>query len=255
MELWMSELGKFPMWHSNQGWRARIVVIYPGGGWHHISDFHKLAPKGVAMAGNGVPRHKDESAEVMMHLDENVVSIAASLASYRPDVILWCCTAGSFIKGKGHDEKLIMEMEKATQVPCTTTATAVMAAFRQLRMKKVCVVTPYPDPVNEIEKKFLEDNGFQIPKIEGLDLVDNNIIAHVSQNVLYRLAKKAWLPETDGLFISCTGLDVLDIIEPLEQDLGKPVVTSNQASYWQAFKMAKVGEPIQGFGRLLREPR
>jgi maleate isomerase len=255
MELWMDKLGKFPMWHSNQGWRARIVVIYPGGGWHHISDFHKLAPKGVAMAGNGVPRHKDESAEEMMHLDEQVVNIAASLASYRPDVMLWCCTAGSFIKGKGHDKRLIREMEKATQVPCTTTTTAVMAAFRQLHMKKICLVTPYPDNVNEIEKKFFEDHGFKVPIVRGLDLVDNSIIAHVSQNVLFRLAKKAYSSKADGIFISCTGLDVLDVIEPLEQDIGKPVVTSNQASFWHAFKLAKVGEPIQGFGRLLREPR
>jgi hypothetical protein len=70
MELWMDKLGKFPMWHSNEGWRARIVVIYPGG-WHHIS-FLALAPKAF-MAGASA-RHKDRSAEEMMHLDEQVVN-------------------------------------------------------------------------------------------------------------------------------------------------------------------------------------
>jgi maleate cis-trans isomerase len=63
------------------------------------------------------------------------------------------------------------------------------------------------------------------------------------------------VPEADGVFISCTGLDAMDIIEPLEQDLGKPVVTSNQASYWLAFKMARMGEPIYGYGKLLSMPR
>jgi maleate cis-trans isomerase len=77
----------------------------------------------------------------------------------------------------------------------------------------------------------------------------------VSPNVMYKLAKTADVPETDCMFISCTGLDVLDIIEPLEEDLGKPVVTSNQASYWLAFKMAKIRQTIQGYGKLLREPR
>lgn len=57
------------------------------------------------------------------------------------------------------------------------------------------------------------------------------------------------------MFISCTGIDALDVIEALEQDLGKPVVTSNQAAYWMCFKMAGIGEPIEGYGRLLREPR
>jgi hypothetical protein len=56
-------------------------------------------------------------------------------------------------------------------------------------------------------------------------------------------------------WFSCTGIDALDVIDSLEKDLGKPVVTSNQASYWQCFEMAKVGEPIEGHGRLFREPR
>jgi maleate isomerase len=250
-----ADLGKYPLWYSNQGWRARIGVIYPGAGFHHIGDFHKLAPKGVAIGCAAVPRHKDESAEAMMHLDEHVVDRAKIVAGSYPDVIAWICTAGSFMKGKGHDERLIKEMEAATHIPCTTTSSAMMAAFRQLGMKKISMATPYPLNVNEIEKKFLEDNGFNVLKCDGMDLTDNNILAHLTPNVLYRLAKAVDVPEADGVFISCTGLDALDVIEPLEQDLGKPVVTSNQASYWLAFKMAKVSEPIHGYGRLMREPR
>jgi len=254
-KLKMSEVGRYPLWRSDQSWRALIAVIHPGAGNHHINDFHKLAPKGVYMGSTGIPLHEDESAETMMHLDEHVVDAARLVAANKPDVIAWVCTAGSFMKGKGHDERLIKEMEEATHIPCTTTSTAVMAAFRQLGIKKLCLATPYPLDVNEIEKKFLGENGFEVLKADGLDLVDNRILTHLSPNVLYRIAKAIDLPEADGLFISCTGLDVLDIIEPLEKDLGKPVVTSNQASYWLTFKMARVGEPIQGYGRLLREPR
>lgn len=254
-ELWMSKLSRYPLWRSNQSWRALIGIIYPGAGQHHLADFHKLAPNGVFVGATSVPRHKDESLEAMMHLDEHVVEAAKQLAASRPDVIGWICTAGSFLKGKGHDERLIKEMEEATGIPCMTTSTAVMAALRQLRAKKLCVATPYPLNVNEVEKKFLEDNGFQVLKCDGLDLVDNNILGNLPPTVLYRLAKAIDVPEAEAMFISCTGLDVLDIIEPLEHDLGKPVITSNQASYWLTFKMARVGEPIQGYGRLLREPR
>jgi maleate isomerase len=254
-QLWMSEIGRYPLWRSNQTWRALIGVIHPGGGQHHIADFHKINPKGVHMASTGVPRHKDETAESLMHLDEFVVDAARLLAPAKPDVIAWICTAGSFMKGKGHDERLIKEMEEATEIPCTTTSTAVMAAFEQLGIKKLCMATPYPLDVNEVEKKFLEDNGYEVLKCDGLDLVDVGILTNVSPNVLYRLAKAIDVPEADGIFISCTGLDAMDVIEALEQDLGKPVVTSNQASYWLAFKMARVGEPIQGYGRLLSTPR
>jgi maleate cis-trans isomerase len=115
--------------------------------------------------------------------------------------------------------------------------------------------TPYPNNVNDIEKKFLEDNGFKVLKCEGMDLVDNNILAHLPPSVLYRMGKAVDTPDSDGVFISCTGIDALDVIEALEQDLGKPVFTSNQVAYWMLFKMAGVGEPIQGYGRLMREPR
>ena len=250
-----SQKAKFPLWRSNYGFRARIGIIHPGGGDGHISDFYKIAPKGVSCGSSGVPLHKDESAEEMMHLDEHVVEAAKIIAGTKPDVIAWVCTAGSFLKGKGHDERLIKEMEKATNIACTTTSTAIMAALKELGIKRLCLVTPYPKDVNEIEKKFIEDNGVKVVKADGLDLVEIYVLGHLSPNVLYRTAKAADVPESDGLFISCTGLDTFDIIEPLEYDLKKPVITSNQASYWLAFKMAGVGEPIKGYGTLLDRPR
>ena len=87
-----------------------------------------------------------------------------------------------------------------------------------------------------------------------MDITDNNVITHLSPTVLYRMAKAIDTPEADGIFISCTGLDALDVIETLEQDLGKPVVTSNQASFWMAFRMAGVGDATPGFGRLMSLP-
>lgn len=250
-----ADLGPHPMWYSNQGQRARIGILYPGAGFHPLADFRKLAPAGVAVGATGVPRHKDESAEAMIHLDEHVVEAAKIVAGSHPDVIAWICTAGSFMKGKGHDERLIREMQEATGVPCTTTATALMAAFRHLGIRKFAMCTPYPFDVNEIEKRFFEDNGFKVVKCDGLDLVDNNILAHLPPSVLYRLAKSVDTPDADAVFISCTGLDAMDVIAPLEEDLGKPVITSNQASFWHAFQMARIGARIDGYGTLMSAPR
>jgi maleate isomerase len=242
---------RFPLWQSAHGWRARIGIVYPGSGFIHIGDFRKLAPDGVALGACGVPRHPDDSAEAMLKLDEHMIDAARIVAGNRPDVIAWMCTAGSFLKGKGYDRKLIAEMEAATGIASTTTSTAVVEAFRALGLKRIAMATPYPLEVNAIEKRFFEDHGFEIVACDGLDLLDNNIITHLPPTVAYRLGKSVDVPEADGLFISCTGLDSLDAIAPLEADLGKPVVTSNQASFWQAFRMAKVGDAIAGYGRLM----
>ncbi|MDR1245573.1 MAG: Asp/Glu racemase [Clostridiales Family XIII bacterium] len=256
MKLSTKDLGPYQLWRSNQGWRARIGVIYPGPGWHHIGDFYKLAPNGVAVGGIGVPRHKDESAEEMLHLDEQVVEKAKMFVSYSPDVILWNCTAGSFLKGKDHDAELINQMEEATGgITCTSTSTSLCLAFRTTDVKKIAMCTPYPNDVNDVEKRYFEDNGFEIVNCIGLDLVDNNILANLAPSVLYKLARTADVPEAEAVFISCTGLDALDVIDALEQDIGKPVFTSNQAACWNAFRLAKIGAPIQGYGSLLSRSR
>jgi len=255
MAIKMGELNKYPLWRNNNGWRSRIGLIYPGPGWMHLADFHKLAPKGVTCGGIGVPRHKDESAEEMLHLDEQVVEKAKMFVSYKPDVIAWCCTAGSFLKGKQHDEELIAQMEAETGITCTSTSTSLKAAFNFMGCKSIAICTPYPNDVNEVEKQYFIDNGFEVPNIIGFDLVDNNILANLSPNVLYRLAREADVPEADAVFISCTGLDALDVIEALEQDLGKPVFTSNQATIWNCFRLAGIGAPIEGYGSLMRKPR
>jgi maleate cis-trans isomerase len=128
-----------------------------------------------------------------------------------------------------------------------------LAAFEKLGIKKVCLAMPYIDDVNEREKQFLEDNGIEVLKYKGLQLLDVRDIINVSPYTMYQLAKEVDLPEADAIFISCAGLGVLDIIQMLEDDLGKPVMSTNQIGIWHAFQIAKVGEPIQGFGRLLRE--
>ena len=254
-----SENAKYPLFRASYGWRAKIGVIHPGGGENHIMDFFKVAPKGVAISSAGVPFHKDESEDSMLHLDEKVVEMASQVLARSnaapPNVIAWICTAGSFLRGKGHDQNLIEQMEKATNIPCTTTSTAIIEAFKELGIRRLLLLTPYPMNVNEIEMQFIEDNGVKVVKTDGLDLVEINVLANIPHGVLYEMARRADIPEADGVFISCTGLDAMDAIEPLEYDLGKPVVTSNQASYWLAFKMAGIREPIKSYGTLFDRPR
>ncbi|MBS7635542.1 maleate cis-trans isomerase, partial [Candidatus Bathyarchaeota archaeon] len=108
---------------------------------------------------------------------------------------------------------------------------------------------PYPEEINIKEKEFLEGNGFKVTRIEGLPS-PMGISIHRPEEA-YRLARKVDSEENDGIFISCTNFRTLEIIEIL--DTGKPVVTSNQATFWKALRMIGVRAKIQGFGRLLRD--
>ena len=252
MRQFAHDLSPLPLWRSDIGWRARIGIIYIGNGWIPIDAFNKIAPKGVAMGGLGVPRHKNQSAEEMLKLDDMVPELVKQFVSYSPDVILWNDTAASFMRGKEYDVEFIKMMEESTGgIKCTTTSTSLCQAFTTMKVSTLAMVTPYAKEVNEKEIKYFGEQGFNIVNCVGLDLMDPYILANVSSSVLYKLARMADVPEADGMFISCTGIDSLDIIEPLEQDLGKPVFTSNQSAFWNALRLAKIGAPIEGYGSLL----
>ncbi len=112
------------------------------------------------------------------------------------------------------------------------------------------MATPYSREVNEAEKLFLEGSGFQVTSIIGPLLSDPRLVPQIPSAEMYKLARKADRDDADAMFISCTGLHVIDIIEMLEKDLGKPVITSNQVTFRAALRKLGVHERIEGLGRL-----
>ncbi len=243
--------------YPQRGWKALIGVIHPNGSPQAAADFKKLAPPGVDAVIAWVPNHKNESTEEMMKLSDHVVEVAGSgFFRNSPDVLLWCCTAGSFLKGAGFDLELIEGMKKGSGVlQATTTSTAIIAAFKELGVKKLAMCTPYPRTANELEKKFIEAHGIELTRCEGFEFVDFQDMHRAQPHDYYEFGKLCDTPDADAVFISCTGIDVLEIIDPLEKTLGKPVIASNQASYWHAFKLARVMDPVAGYGTLMNRPR
>jgi len=107
--------------------------------------------------------------------------------------------------------------------------------------------------LNALGKSFLEDHGFEVLGMKGLGLVSNLDIGKEPPSTAYRLAREVFRPEADAVFISCTNFRTIEVIEALEADLGKPVVTSNQASLWKALRVGGIREKIFGYGSLLEE--
>jgi maleate isomerase len=76
----------------------------------------------------------------------------------------------------------------------------------------------------------------------------------VSGAEAYRLGRSADVPDADAVFIACTALPTLDVLAPLEADLGKPVVSANQATMWGALRLAGVATTgLEGRGALYRQ--
>lgn len=232
------------------GWRGRIGLITPSPGSSTEAEFNRYRPEGVAVLTTRIPL-LGISVEALNKMYTYVEEAALLLAdTAEVDVIVFGCTAGSLVRGAGWDREIVQRLVKLTGRKATTTSTGVLEALTALGVGRVAVATPYSAEVNEAEKAFLDNQGFRVTRIIGPLLSDPKRVPQIPPEDMYRLAKEADTPDADAMFISCTGLHVLGIIDMLERDLGKPVIASNQVSLWSALKQLGVKEKIQGLGRL-----
>ena len=235
------------------GWRARIGLIVPSSNTTMEPEFWKMAPKGVSIHTARVRLAKVE-VEELRRMAEESVKAALDLATAKVDIIVYGCTTGSLLEGPEWERNLRESMEKATQTKTITTAEAVIKALKKLDVKKVAVATPYIEELNEREKKFLEAYGIKVASIKGLNIVENTEIGKQPPWIAYRLALSVIEEnrDIDGLFISCTNFRTLEIINPLEEKLKVPVISSNIASMWLALRTLGIRDSIN-YGTLLRE--
>lgn len=233
------------------GWRGKIGLIYPAPGTAGEVEFHRIAPEGVAVLTTRIPLEKVD-AQALIRMADHTEQAASLLAQAKPDVIAYCCTAGSLVKGMGYDKEIIERIESRTGISAITTTTAVVDGLNVLKVRRVAVVTPYPDEINEREKAFMEGSGFEITYIKGLGVSDPQKMQDVRPEQMYRLAKEAYTERPDALFISCTGISVIEVIEPLEKDLAIPVITSNQATMWASLRKINIRDLIDGLGKLFK---
>ncbi|MDR1045456.1 MAG: maleate cis-trans isomerase [Candidatus Adiutrix sp.] len=225
------------------GWRKKIGLIFPSTGNAPEVEFHRYAPEGVAVSTTRVLFER-VTPEGLEEMGGRVIEAARLLATGQPDLLVFACTTGSLIKGLGYDREIIDRMEQASGVKSITTTTAVIEALKTLGAGKLIVPTPYSGQVNAIEKKFLEDSGYEVLAIKGLDYLDPALMPKVTPDQMYRLTEELFTPEADTIFISCTGLGILDVIPMMERDFQRQVLTSNQTSLWHALRTLSIRDQL-----------
>ncbi|WP_456321554.1 maleate cis-trans isomerase family protein [Palaeococcus sp. (in: euryarchaeotes)] len=234
------------------GWRGRIGLIVPSSNTTMEMELHEALPEGVSLHTARMPL-KGVTEEELLKMSALAVESAKLLKDADVDLILYGCTSGSFIGGENFENELEEKIEDEVKIPVVTTSSAILAALNALEAQQILVLTPYTEEINKREREFLEANEFEVLDIRGMGIVENTKIGRLEPYEAYRLAKAMFTEEADALFISCTNFRTFEIIEALEDDLGVPVITSNQASLWYALRELEINESILGLGTLLRE--
>jgi len=233
---------------------CRIGLVVPSLNVVIEPEFHKMAPEGVSAHATRMLLQGEMTRESYARMAQDAATTAALLRTARVDVIAYACTSGSFLED---GDRITETLEREGGVPAVTTAQAVIEALHVLGLKRIAVGTPYVDFANEAERMFLENAGFEVTDLYGLGLGDTpesriSIGRQKWQKVL-EIARRVDSSDADGVFISCTNLATIGVLEQLEQELEKPVFSSNVATFWSVLSRGGFSDPVPGYGSLLRD--
>jgi maleate isomerase len=237
------------------GWRARLGFLLPPGNPTVEAEMMALAPAGVSLhfhrlaVGGGVPGALDNQDERTRTMVDSLDASVELLAMVKPDIIVVAHTATSYHLGREREAELLARLTASTGIRVVTAFGSVVAALERLGVRRVALGAPYSAETTAQGHAHLEAHGFAVVKSDNLKGVTN--IYDETAERAYGLARSVDRQEAEAVFLSGTGMPTLPVLDLLEQDLRKPVISSASAMMWHALRSCGVGQPILGYGRLL----
>jgi maleate cis-trans isomerase len=239
--------------------RARIGVLVPFTNTNLEPDMVRLCPPGCTLhfarlGGYDVDEIPDAAQMAGLgaaDLDEPLRLIAG----VRPDVILYGCTSATLTHGPAFDRDLAARAEAMTGAKTVTAAGALVAALTALGVRRVAFASPYVDEINDQAIAFLAASGFETVSRAGVGVALGNYgQGEMTPDEVFALACTADGAGAEALVLSCTDMRAVETIERLEQALGKPVVSSNQALAFAALRHLGMQPGSIRCGRLFCDP-
>lgn len=204
-----------------------------------------LPPAGISMHTTRVAFTNPTTPESLRQMQPLLGDAARLLLPDIPLKAIWySCTAASAILGDAAVEAAISAGRPG--VPVVTPPVAAVEAFFQLGAGRIAVLTPYLPETAAGLTRYFEARGVEVAGALSLGLEDDRDMARVTGGSIRAAAAAANRDDADALFISCTALPALAEIDAIEAAIGKPVVTSNQASLWALGRLAGAPVPVPG---------
>ena len=166
------------------------------------------------------------------------------------DTVAYGCTSGTIAIGEDRVKEKIQLAKPNCYV--TTPITSAIKAFKLMNIKKIAVFTPYPESVNKTIYEYFSNKNIEVFSFGTFNLNLDSDIAKIDQQYLSETLIKLDISKADALFISCTALPALEIIDEIEKKINKPVLSSNQTLIWDTIRSVGYKLPIEGYGKLLR---
>ena len=191
--------------------------------------------------------------------NENLIKMSSTITEVSEDIlpnekldcVVYGCTSGTIAAGYDVIKKKVNLAKPDAKV--TTPSTAAINALKKMNINKIAIFTPYSKSLNDDVIKYFEKENFQITANAYYDISNDLDIGKVDETYLYETLVNMDLGDAEGLFISCTALPALSIIDKLEKKLNKVVFSSNQVLIWDTLQSIGKNNSINGFGKLFKD--
>ena len=227
-----------------------IGLIIPSGNRLTEPQFNRYLPSSVGAHVTRL-RMTGKFRKPLAELKRPLIEAAEALSDLKPSVIVFHCTANSMESGLAHEKAIVEIVEQASGCPTITTAQALTQAFNHFGIKKLVLISPYVQATNQLEVNYLRETGFTVLHELGLAL-EPHAYSSVTPEEWKKVVKENLRADADGYFLSCTNTRMIEAIDDLERDLGKPVVNSNQAVLWTCLNKLGIRHSGEKLGRLFQ---
>ena len=230
----------------------RIGLITLASDFRIEKDFNNVIyGKEIDLFSNRIHCYNPLTNETLKKMADDITDVTKEiLPEQKLDCVAYGCTSGTIASGYSSIHKKVNLAKPNTKV--TTPITSAIKALKKLNINKISVFTPYTDEINQSVAEYFKKENVEVVSLSFFDIASDLDIGKVDPDYLFEVLSKIDLSESDALFVSCTALPVLSLIDKLEKKLGKIVLSSNQALIWDTLKEIEYNKNIDGFGQLFK---
>ena len=216
------------------------------------SDFYSINKDlPIDIFVNRIKNYNPLTKENLLKMYDQLESVTKNiLPGERINTVAYGCTSGTIAIGKNKVEEKIQSAKPGCYV--TTPITSAVKALNEMNIKKIAVFTPYPKAVNDTVIDYFSKENIKVLSLSSFNLDSDLEIGKVDPNYLLEVLTKIDTGEAEALFISCTALPALKILDQLENIIKKTVFSSNQTLIWDTIRSVGYKSPVDGYGKLLR---
>jgi maleate isomerase len=228
----------------------RIGLITLGSDFRIEKDFNNVVyGRDIDLYVNRIHCYNPLTNETLAKMADDITEVTKDiLPDQKIDCVAYGCTSGTVAAGYDAIKSKINLAKPESKV--TTPITAAVKALNKLSLNKISIFTPYTKTINDSVVNYFKEQNIVVNSLTYFDIESDLDIGKVDKNYLFKVLSKIDLEDSDALFVSCTALPVLSIIDKLEKKINKIVLSSNQTLIWDSLNAINYKEKIDGFGKL-----